>query len=61
MVTQDNYLKKVFTEPPLVANKRQQNLKDKVLKRKKKKKLRIDDKNLSFVGQEQEYNPFKGP
>jgi len=34
MVSQDNYLKEVFPEPPLVAYKRQANIKDKIIKAK---------------------------
>ena len=34
MVTQDKYLEEVFPKPPLVAYKRQQNIKDKIIKAK---------------------------
>ena len=41
MVTQDSYLKKVFPSPPLIAYKRQQNIKDKLIRAKVASNTRI--------------------
>ena len=45
MVTQDNYLKNVFPSPPLIAYKRQQNIKDKIIRAKVANKTR-ETRNL---------------